>query len=414
MAQAGQQPPDHIRIGVDSEIAKIPIFHGNYKDTDSLISYIGRIDQGISHLGWSQETAFTFFSNSVKGRARAWLQCYQTDNPQLPKTWADFKPCFRRAFGDFTDPIVFANELCNIRPEQHGNCLYTYYEQITNAVNLHQEKFITPPTQLQLPANLEFDEDQEAFVQNLYVQTHKNSVLAIHTQLRKEFFLNGLSKKHLDLVANKPHLKTVNDMIEYIHLQESVEKKKNGNGSTSTAQSTPVIQAINTPTPPTENEEMAAFTTTSTNRGGQNQRGYYRGNNTYRGNNYTSYRGTSNRGFDAARGGYRQNQNQNAGQNQNQNAGQSQSFQNANQKTTTGPSKTCIYCRRVGHIQDVCRDRINRGDPCISSQGNSYYPNPKINVLSTNVFGESNNANSETTESAAPSANSSSVFFLGN
>ena len=404
MAQAAQLPPDHIRIGVDSEIAKIPVFHGNYKDTDTLISYIGRIDQGVSHLGWSQETAFTFFSNSVKGRARAWLQCYQTDNPQLPKTWQDFKPCFRKAFGDFTDPIVFANELCNIRPEQHGNCLYTYYEQITNAVNLHQEKFITPPPQPQLPNELDFDEEQVVFVQNLYVQTHKNSVLAIHTQLRKEFFLNGLSKKHLDLVANKPHLQTVNDMIEYIHLQESVEKKKNGGGTLS-SHNTPTVQAVIAPTPPPENEEMAAFTTTTSNRGQTFRGTTYRGNN-YRGNNYTSYRGTSNRGFDIARGGYRQNQNQNTGQNQN--------FQNAGQKQTTGPSKTCIYCRRVGHIQDFCRDRMNKGDPCISSQGNSYYPNPKINVHSTNVFGEPIISKIDSAAATTPSTNTNSVFFLEN
>lgn len=403
-AQPAAQPPSHIQITIDKEIASIPIFYGNYKDTETLSSYIARIDQGISALHWSEETAFTFFSNSVKGRARAWLDCYLTDNPLLPRRWIDFKPFFRKAFGDVSDPIVLAQELCNIKLEQHGNCLYTYYAEITKAVNLHQEKFITPPPQPAIPADLVMDEDQIEYVGTIYRQTHSDAVRAIHTTLRREFFLNGLPKKLLDLVAHKTHLQTVNDMIEYLHQQEMVERKKNGNGSQPTAHhssastSSPIHTISSPPNAAAENttEEIAANT--------RIQPSNYRGNNyrnNYRGNT-NNYRGNYNRGgYDNNnRGGYRPN-GQNF-QNTNQNA---HHFQTAGQKQTTGPSKTCIYCRRIGHIQDFCRDRMNKGDPCIDSQGRGYFPNPKVNVGA---------AQEVSATSVGATAHSNSVFFLEN
>ena len=405
---ANAQPPSHIQITIDKEIASIPIFYGNYKDTETLASYVARIDQGISALNWSEETAFTFFSNSVKGRARAWLDCYLTDNPLLPRRWIDFKPFFRKAFGDVSDPIVFAQELCNIKLEQHGNCLYTYYAEITKAVNLHQEKFITPPPQPAIPANLEMDEDQIEFVGIIYRQTHSNAVQAIHTTLRREFFLNGLPKKLLDLVAHKTHLQTVNDMIEYLHQQEIVERKKNGNGaqptppSSSTSNSSSMHTISNSTTEGSTEEIAANNRIQPSNYRGNNYRNNYRGNN-------NNYRGNYNRGgYDNNRGGYRpNNQNfQNAGQNAQNNAGQNaQNFQNAGQKQNTGPSKTCIYCRRIGHIQDFCRDRMNKGDPCIDSQGRGYFPNPKVNVSAAQEVGAA---------SVSAAAHANSVFFLEN
>lgn len=392
-AQAQAQNRAHrIQHRIDDNVADIPIFHGNFKDTETLKQYVSRIDQGITALGWSQETAFTYFSNSVKSRAGAWLECYKTDNPELPLTWAEFKPHFRKAFGDVTDPIVFAQELCNIRPEHHGNCLYTYYAEITRAVNLHQEKFLTPPPLPEL-AEQEFDEEQVAFINTLHQQTHQAAVRTIHTTLRQEFFLNGLPKKQLDLVANKPQLKTVNDMIEFIHLQETVEKKKTT--TTTTTQATPLAQplaqSILTTAPEPEKEEVVSASQQ------QYRTQNFRGNGG-RGQNFSGYRGNTNN--------YRGNGNGNRGTYYNGNRGggydnrsnfQNYQAQSQATNTTTGTGKTCIYCKKLGHIQDVCRTRINRNEPCIDSQGRGYFPKPNISV-----------------QAMQPEISSNSVFFLEN
>ena len=81
--------------------------------------------------------------------------------------------------------------------------------------------------------------------------------------------------------------------------------------------------------------------------------------------------------------GYRQTQTQYS---QSQNNAQTQN--NTQNNRTNGPGKTCIYCRKPGHIQDFCFNRIDRGDPCIDSQGKSYWPKVNSNeeISSSSVF----------------------------
>lgn len=383
MEGQAQNRADRIQNRIDDNVADVPSFHGNYKDTITLKAYLSRIDQGITTLGWTQQTAFTYFSNSVKSVAAAWLECYLTDNPDTPRTWQEVKPDFRKAFGDVTDPVVFAQELCNIKPEHHGNCLFTYYAAITRAVNLHQEEFLTPPAQPPLPQGHNLDEDQQTLVGNIYRQAHTAAVRSIHTKLRQEFFLNGLPKKQLDLIGNKPHLTTVNQMIAFIHQQETIDKKKTGssggvtNGSGSHTPSPSVSVVHSTIEPEIVQEEIsAAFQ--PPNRG-QNGRG-----TANRGWSNGGYRGNANRGT-ANRGGNRGGNNFSTGSNPRSNTSNTSS-------NTSG--KTCIYCRKTGHIQDHCYSRINRNDPCIDNQGKSYFP--KINSANTQDI------------------SSNSVFFLEN
>ena len=385
------QRAERIQVRIDDDTATLPYFHGNQKDSISLKFYISRIDQGIETLAWTQLTAFTYFSNSVKSVAAAWLECFLTDNPDIPRSWDRFKLPFRRAFGDTTDPIIFAQELCNIRPDQHGNCLFTYYAAITRAVNLHQEDFLTPPAQPPLPDDHGYNNAQQLLVQNVYANAHTAAVRNVHTKLRKEFFLNGLPKKQLDLVANKPHLTTVNEMIAFIHQQETIDRKKVVNGTTTTnGTSASAVHTVVTSGDgdSVEKEDNVAAASSFQNRGQQPNRGYfnpgsnYRGNPAnFRGNNQTSRGGQNNRGgnaFTGNRGG-----NAYAG---NRGGNSYTGNTNTNNRSSTSQNgKNCVYCKGVGHIQDDCYSRINKNDPCINAQGKTYFP--KINeISSSSVF----------------------------
>ena len=169
---------------------------------------------------------------------------------------------------------------------------------------------------------------------------------------------------------------------------ESVEKKKNDNSTQSAT-----IQSLHTKTEPDNKPDEVAATFQS-QRGNQNFRGQNRGSNyrgnqsyqTYRGSG-NGYRGTNNRGgggTGAGSGaGYRQTQTQYS---QSQNNAQTQN--NSQNNRTNGPGKTCIYCRKPGHIQDFCFNRIDRSDPCIDSQGKSYWPKVNSNeeISSSSVF----------------------------
>ena len=372
----------HIQQRVDEDTANVPSYHGNFKDVITLPVFINRIDMGIETLLWTQQVAFTYFSNALKDVAAAWLECYITDNPQAPKTWEHFKPEIRKAFGDTTDPVIFAQEVSNIKPEQHNNSLFKYYAAISRVVTLHQEEFPTPPLP-PLPQDHGLNAAQLQIVNQIHITSHTAAIQAVHAKLRKEFFLNGLPKRQLDMVVNKPYLTTVHEMIAYIHQQESIATKKNGNTTTVPL---PSVQAVhvqsNVPQEQQQQQQAATasavnfsnnFNRTQSQRGGGNQQqaqSTYRGNN-YRGNNFN--RG-ANRGY---RGGG--------------------NFQQNDRQTTTSSTfggKTCIYCRKPGHIQDDCFIRIEKNDPCINSQGRNYFPKPKV--------------------SANEEISSSSVFFLEN
>ena len=62
----------HIQQRVDEDTANVPSFHGNFKDVITLPVFINRIDMGIETLLWTQQVAFTYFSNALKDVAAAW------------------------------------------------------------------------------------------------------------------------------------------------------------------------------------------------------------------------------------------------------------------------------------------------------------------------------------------------------
>ena len=105
--------PAHLQQQQDKDTSTIPLFYGNQKDTVTLQCFINRIDTGIRTLNWTQNIAFTYFQNATRSTAAAWLESFLVDNPDTAREWQAVKQHFRKAFGDTTDPIVFAQELLN-------------------------------------------------------------------------------------------------------------------------------------------------------------------------------------------------------------------------------------------------------------------------------------------------------------
>ena len=135
------------------------------------------------------------------------------------------------------------------------------------------------------------------------------------------------------------------------------------------------VHAVQQPASTAEEPTAAAFSQ-SNNHSAQSSQ-FYRGAN-YRGNNGNN-RGNGGGAYNRGNRGYR---------------GKGGQFQNGRQNATSQASssyagKTCVYCRKTGHIQDDCFVRIEKNDPCISSQGKSYFPKIHANeeqISSSSVF----------------------------
>jgi len=65
---------------------------------------------------------------------------------------------------------------------------------------------------------------------------------------------------------------------------------------------------------------------------------------------------------------------------------QGNSYRNNQQWRSNNPgnnsnrnNKTCSFCRRMGHRQEECRQRMNANQPCIDANGKTFWP--KINTM---------------------------------
>ena len=105
------------------------------------------------------------FKNSLKGPAADWLQFFTTLNRNIAQEWNVKKPYFRKAFGDRTDPMVFANSMFNIKLINFSNNLYTYTAAITKIMDLNIEKYLA--SAINFPAGHAYTDAQQTQIKAL-------------------------------------------------------------------------------------------------------------------------------------------------------------------------------------------------------------------------------------------------------
>ena len=335
-----------IQDRINQEIANIPIFYGQpEKDTVTLKHYISRVDQGVTQLEWTQATAFTYFSNSLKGTAANWLDTHLSDNRNIVKHWSVLKPAFRRALGDVTDPVVFAQQMGNIKIGTYSGNLYDYYAAITKMINLHTEKYLAAT--IVLPQGHGMTEEQRLIVTDAV--TH--AIHAVHDDFKKEFFINGLTTAQTARISNKPQLETASQILEFLKREEDIERNKLA------------------PAQPPASAPAAGIAPIS------GQQETIQANNNYRGSSRgTSYRGQS-RGGNGYRGRGNANRGGNGGYSGNSGNGNGASGNPAGGNSNSGRTELyCAFCRKTNHKQETCYERIRQKQPCVSNSGKPYFP----------------------------------------
>ena len=380
---------DRIQQRIDENVADLPFFYGRPdKDTITLKHYISRVDQGIDALGWTQAQAYLYFANSIKSTAANWLEHHLTEHPNLAKHWNIVKPFFRRAFGDATDQMVFASDLSSIKIEAYGHNLYDYVAAVTKMCNLHCEKYLQ--ADLVLPQGHGLNEAAQLICRNAVHSAFKT----VHDDLRKEFFILGLTDKQKEKITDKPELNTCGKILDFLKREEDLAKKnhKNGNG---VQPPLPAATAGNVAPLHDDGINAAGFQRQGqqSNRGQQRGRGQNRG--TFRGGQSSSNRG---HGYNSGNAGNATNSGSGGSAN---NPGHS-----GNQSNNRNQIRFCIYCKKANHKQEVCRQRIADNAPCLDAQGAPFFPK------TAHAIGNGSSPN-PTDESQNPvmEEESDSVFF---
>ena len=360
---------EHIQRKTDENTANIPVWHGEpSKDDFTLSAFVDKLDTAKDLLTLNEVTTFRYFQQALRGSAAAWLETWLTENRDLDRTWANVKPPFRKAFGDVTTAATFIKDSTAVNLATFGGDFNKFYSHIVKMCNLHCEPFIA--RRIVLPDDHGLNNAQQDLVGRLVTNAYND----VHDQLMLDIFLNGLPKAMYDKVATKHTLTKVSQVIEYLkECDENARRNAISATQVSDEQFSANLASYRRHIEPLEDlfDAAAAYTAN-----GRNSFNNFRGrfNNTNRGRGNAT---ASNRGGQTNNGGG--NRGQSSGYRGQNNRGQNSSNRGNANNSNGGNSSIrkpliCIYCRKTGHDQEKCFERIKDNQPCLTSKGVQYYP----------------------------------------
>ena len=341
-AQAAAQAAANRRL--NDTISDLPKFYGTTKDTITAENLIDRIDSSIRALAWTPGMAFEFFRMALHSEAEEWIRLVQETNAEYETTWDFIKPLFKARFGKRMDVAKVGTVLENLKMVEQTEQPMKFAARLNSAFSQLRE--MIPRGQIvnipQDPANR-----TDAVCEGI----HDNAIRYLHLQYLKYFYIAGLPKYIMQLVATK-------DPATFTEAHNEATRIFELNKVNQQAGAAGAAHALNNP-----------------NEDGINQ---IRGNgsqNPYRGN----YRGRGNRGRGAPRGGQQ-------GRGGYNNGGQSKPSGDNQAHNQNKP--TCWYCSIPGHRQEDCRKRIKDGKPCIGLNGSTYWPKQKQSPVNEEQEGQ--------------------------
>ena len=326
-AQAAAQAAANRRL--TETISDLPKFYGNAKDTVSAENLSDRIDASITTLAWTQPMAYNYFKMALHSNAETWLKLMKETEDGFLEQWDVVKPLFKKRFGKKMDVAKIGQVLDNLKmdPNEH----VSEFAAKLNT-NFSQLRDIIPNGEVVgVPADIGDRTDA------VCAGIHNNAVRYTHLQYLKYFFIAGLPKAIMQLVASKDPVTFSEAHNEAVKIQDLTKTKGE-----------PGCSAV-------EDEDFVAQIQGN---GSQNP---YRGN--YRGRGGRG-RGAP-RGASTGRGGYNGNNGNGNGQSKGDNQQQN------------GTKPTCWWCNIYGHRQEDCRKRIQAKAPCKGLNGTTYWPKQK-------------------------------------
>ena len=326
---------------LNETISDLPKFYGTSKDTITAENLIDRIDSSIGALAWSQNMAFEFFRMALHSEAEEWIKLVRETNAEFATTWDFIKPLFKARFGKRMDVAKVGTVLENLKMAEPTEQPMKFAARLNSAFSQLRE--MIPRGQI---VNIPQDPAQrtDAVCEGI----HDNAIRYLHLQYLKYFYIAGLPKYIMQLVATK-------DPATFTEAHDEANRIFELNKVNQHA-----AHALNNPVEDNINQI----------RGNGSQ-------NPYRGN----YRGRGGRGRGAPRGGQ-------PGRGGYNNGGQTKPSGPGDNQAQNQNKPTCWYCSIPGHRQEDCRKRIREGKPCIGLNGSTYWPKPKQSPINEGQEGQ--------------------------
>jgi hypothetical protein len=208
---------DRIQQRLDDDVADMPLFHGNNKDTIKASTFIDRIQQGIDSLNWTPAQAFSYFRNALRSDADDWLHTQMHMFPDVAETWTVYKPFFCEKYGVATIQHTFFHKVHTLSLASCDNKLDKYYRHISDTMNGAKEAFLRPV--ITFPVNDDLWDD-DAVVRAGHTAYVTAALLGntnrIFAYLEAEAYINGLPQHMYDKIKNKVAIITSAQMHQYL------------------------------------------------------------------------------------------------------------------------------------------------------------------------------------------------------
>jgi len=218
--QAAQQAANR---RLNETISDLPKFYSPAKDTVTAENLIHRNDASIHSLAWSPEMAYDYFRMALHSSAENWIKLIRETEPEFQKSWDFVKPLFKERFGKHMDVAKIGTVLDNLKmdPQDHVD----EFAAKMNS-NFSQLRELIPRGQIvNIPAQ---PADRTTTVCE---GIHDNAIRHTHLQYLKYFFIAGLPKAIMQLVASKDPATFFEARKEAVKMQELM-KSKNDHAST--------------------------------------------------------------------------------------------------------------------------------------------------------------------------------------
>jgi hypothetical protein len=345
IVQAQVVPNPNGNMDLKIQQTKLPEFWGQ-KDKDSISAneFVKRVDKMMSANNWSDKVAFDNFGLALKGEANTWLDSQVILKKIIGdrERWTIIRPFFKEEFATESDDKLILDGLAHMamRPTENIRSFFGHLNKVNTVIlDAYQGYTLTPQDPVADGAGNvtmtlnDFNAYKKALVENIvefYILNQFRAALL--PDLRRVINLQPMHSLDLDTAVR----------LATIELRSKDEARSGSriNPVQQPEEEEDVVEAV------TQNRQKKFYPQAQQNRG-QQQRQNSRPpqqNNNYR-NNQQPWRSN------------------NPGNNSNRN------------------KMTCSFCRKLGHSQEDCRKRINSNQPCVVTNGKTFWP--KINTTDT-------------------------------
>jgi len=334
-AQIHQQPNGNIDLKLQQ--TKLPEFWGQKeKDSISAHEFVKRVDRMASANNWTDKVAFDNVGIALKGEANVWLDSQITLKhiEGDRERWSIIRPYFKEEFATESDDKLILDGLAHMqqKPTENVRTFFGRLNKVNRVIVDAYHGYTLTPANPPVDAagnisNADFLAYKQALIQNVTEFYLLNQFrAALLPELRRVINLQPMETLDLDTAVR----------LATIELRSKEEAK--------------VTSRINPVQQPEEEDAVEAVTQARQRKFvPQNQRNKF------------------------------QQQQRQAPRPQQQSSRNNQQWRPTNPGNNANRNnKNCSFCRRQGHRQEECRQRMNANQPCIDANGKTFWP--KINT----------------------------------